>query len=97
MSDDSIRCIEPLPEGPAAKTATTGPMAAGFADALNQNLAIGVRAAVADHLGRAPTRAEVIAGRRAAHRLAAVGLARVLYALTTMQVIATILCRQGRM
>jgi hypothetical protein len=27
-------------------------------DALDQNLAIGVRAAVADHLGRAPTRAE---------------------------------------
>jgi hypothetical protein len=30
-------------------------------DALDQNLAIGVRAAVADHLGRAPTRAELTA------------------------------------
>jgi hypothetical protein len=30
-----------------------------LADALDQNLAIGVRAAVADHLGRAPTRAEL--------------------------------------
>jgi hypothetical protein len=32
-----------------------------LADALNQNLAIGVRAAVADHLGRAPSRAELTA------------------------------------
>jgi predicted DNA-binding transcriptional regulator AlpA len=31
------------------------------ADALDQNLAIGVRAAVADHLGRSPTPAELIA------------------------------------
>jgi hypothetical protein len=31
----------------------------------------GVRAAVADHLGRAPTRAELTTARRAAHSLAA--------------------------
>jgi hypothetical protein len=50
-----------------------------FADALDQNLAVGVRAAVADHLGRAPTRAEIIAARRAAHSYAALGRARVLH------------------
>ena len=49
-----------------------------LADALDQNLAIGVRAAVADHLGQAPTRAELTAARRAAHSLAALGCARVL-------------------
>jgi len=48
-----------------------------LADALDQNLSIGVRAAVADHLGRAPTRAELNAARRAAHGLAALGRARV--------------------
>ena len=47
--------------------------------ALDENLAIGVRAAVADHLGRAPTRAELNAARRAAHSLAALGDARVFY------------------
>ena len=50
-----------------------------LADALDQNVAIGVRAAVADHLGRAPTRAELTAARRAAHGLAALGRARVLH------------------
>jgi hypothetical protein len=50
-----------------------------LADALDQNLAIGVRAAVVDHLGRAPTRAELAAARRAAHSLAALGRARVLH------------------
>jgi len=49
-----------------------------LADALDRNLAIGVRAAVADHLGRAPTRAELIA-RRVAHSLAALGRARVFH------------------
>jgi hypothetical protein len=48
-------------------------------NALDQNLAIGVRAAVADHLGRVPTRAELTAARRAAHSLAALGRARVLH------------------
>ena len=48
-----------------------------LADALDQNLAIGVRAAVADHLGRAPTRAELTAARRAADSLAALGRAHV--------------------
>jgi hypothetical protein len=48
-------------------------------DALDQNLAIGVRAAVVDHLGRAPSRAELTAARRAAHGLAALGRARVLH------------------
>jgi hypothetical protein len=46
---------------------------------LDHNLAIGVRAAVADHLGRAPTRAELTSARRAAHGLAAVGRAPVLH------------------
>jgi hypothetical protein len=50
-----------------------------LADALDQNLAIGVRAAVADHLGRTPSRAELTAARRAAHSFAAQGRARVLY------------------
>jgi hypothetical protein len=50
-----------------------------LADALDENLAIGVRAAVADHLGQAPTRAELIAARRAAHSLAALGSAHVLH------------------
>jgi hypothetical protein len=50
-----------------------------LADGLDKNLAIGVRAAVADHLGRAPTRAELTAARRAAHSLAALGRARVLH------------------
>jgi hypothetical protein len=36
-------------------------------------------AAVADHLGRAPTRAELTAARRAAHGLTALGRARVLH------------------
>jgi hypothetical protein len=35
-----------------------------FTEALDQNLAVGVRAAVIDHLGRAPTRAELNAARR---------------------------------
>jgi hypothetical protein len=48
-----------------------------LADALDQNLAVGVRAAVADHLGRTPTRTELTAARRAAHGLAAIGRARV--------------------
>src|SRR4029450_590364 len=48
-------------------------------DALDQDLAIGVRAAVADHLGRAPSRAELTAARRAAHGLAALGRARVVH------------------
>jgi hypothetical protein len=47
--------------------------------ALDQNLAIAVRAAVTDHLGRAATRAELAAARRAAHSLAALGRARVLH------------------
>jgi hypothetical protein len=50
-----------------------------LADGLDKNLAIGVRAAVADHLGRAPTRAELNAARRAAHSLAVLGRARALH------------------
>jgi hypothetical protein len=50
-----------------------------LADKLDNNLAIGVRAAVADHLGRAPTRAELTAARRAAHGLVARGCVRVLH------------------
>ena len=48
-------------------------------EALDKNIAIGVRAAVADHLGRTSTRAELNAARRAAHSLAASGRARVLH------------------
>ena len=50
-----------------------------LADGLDQNLAIGVRAAVADHLGPVPTRAELTAARRAAHSLVTLGRARVLH------------------
>jgi hypothetical protein len=50
-----------------------------FAEALDQNLAVGVRATVIDHLGRAPTRAELNAARRAAHSFASTGRARVLH------------------
>jgi hypothetical protein len=50
-----------------------------FAEALDHNLAVGVRATVIDHLGRAPTRAELNAARRAAHSFASTGRARVLY------------------
>ena len=50
-----------------------------LADALDQHLAIGVRAAVADHLSRAPTRAELTAVRGAAHSLAALHRARVFH------------------
>ena len=50
-----------------------------LADALDKNLAISVRAAVADHLGRAATRAELTAVRRAAHNVAAFGRARVFH------------------
>jgi hypothetical protein len=48
-------------------------------EALDEHLAVGVRATVVDHLGRAPTRAELNAARRAAHSFAATGRARVLY------------------
>jgi hypothetical protein len=73
-----------------------------LADALDQNLAIGVRAAVADHLGRAPSRAELTAARRAAHSLAALGRAPVCFTCrvrmrTPMQATATIWCWRGRM
>jgi hypothetical protein len=59
------------------KSARLGRWQQVLADALDQNLAIGVRAAVADHLGRAPTRAELTAARRAAHSLLASDDARV--------------------
>jgi hypothetical protein len=58
--------MEPLQKGPAKKAPRLGRWQRVLADALDQNLAVGVRAAVADHLGRAPTRAEVNAARRAA-------------------------------
>jgi DNA-directed RNA polymerase specialized sigma24 family protein len=45
-----------------AKSPRLGRWQQVLADALDKNLAIGVRATVADHLGRAPTRAELIAG-----------------------------------
>jgi hypothetical protein len=49
------------------------------AEALDESLAFGVRAAVADHLSRARAKAELTAARRAAHRLARLGRARVLH------------------
>lgn len=49
-----------------------------LADAIDQNLAIGVRAAVADHPGRAPTLRST-AARPAAHSLARLGGPRVLH------------------
>jgi hypothetical protein len=61
------------------KSARLGRWQQVLADGLDQNLAIGVRAAVADHLGRARTRAELTAARRAAHSLAALGRARVFH------------------
>jgi hypothetical protein len=61
---DYFRCLEPQPEGPAAKVPRLGRWRQVLADALEQNLAIGVRAVVADHLGRAPNRAELTAARR---------------------------------
>ena len=61
------------------KTPRLGRWQQVLADALDKHLAIGVRAAVADHLGRAPSRAELTAARRAAHSLAALGRARVLH------------------
>jgi predicted DNA-binding transcriptional regulator AlpA len=71
-----------------------------LSDALDQNLAIGVRATVADHLGRVPTRAELIAARRAAHSLAGLRRARVFayraLMWTPMQAIAPIWCWPNR-
>jgi transcriptional regulator with XRE-family HTH domain len=49
------------------KSARLGRWQQVLSDALDQNLAIGVRAAVADHLARVPTRTELTAARRAAH------------------------------
>jgi hypothetical protein len=76
----TVRRLEPLSEGPATKRSAARPLATSFADALDRDFAIGVRAAVIDHLGRAPTRAELTAARRAAHSFAALGRARVHHA-----------------
>jgi hypothetical protein len=72
-----------------------------LAETLDQNLAFGVRAAVADHLGRAPTRAELTAARRAAHSLATLGrpvccMCRVLMRMQ-MEEIAPIWCWRSQM
>ena len=69
---------EPVSEARRPRSPRLGRWQQVLTDALNQNLAIGVRAAVADHLGRAPTRAELTAARRAAHSLATLGRAQVL-------------------
>jgi hypothetical protein len=70
-----------------------------LADALDQDLAVGVRAAVGDHLGRTPTRAELTAARRAAHSLAAsVVLAYFMCRVPmAIQAIAPIWCSRSRM
>src|SRR5688572_2915085 len=98
------RC--PVPGAATGGPGRQGPHAWGrwqqvLADALDQNLAIGVRAAVADHLGRTPTRAELTAARRAAHSspplvVPACSMCRAPMA-TTMQAIATIYCWRSRM
>jgi hypothetical protein len=62
-----------------AEVSTVEPLAAGSHRRTDLNLAVGVRAAVADHLGRDPTRAELNAARRAAHSLADLGRARVFH------------------
>jgi hypothetical protein len=64
-------------KGATITARATGSMAASSCRRAGPKLAIGVRAAVTDHLGRAPTRAELIAARRAAHSLAALRRARV--------------------
>jgi hypothetical protein len=69
--------VEPVPEGPSTTAPRLGRWQQVLAEALDQYLAVAVRAAVADHLGRAPTRAELNAARRAAHGLAASGRAQV--------------------
>jgi hypothetical protein len=66
-------------DGPGRKSRPDWADGSRFSPMLDKNVAIGVRAAVADHLGRAPTRAELTAARRAAHSLAALGRARVLH------------------
>jgi hypothetical protein len=76
---DSFRRLEPLSEGQATKATTLGPLAAVLANAIDENVAVGVRATVTDNLGREPTRAELNAARRAAHSLAVLGRARVLH------------------
>lgn len=48
-------------------------------DALNRSPGINVRATVMDYLRRTPTRAEITAARRAAHRLAARGDAEIVH------------------
>lgn len=45
--------------------------------ALGDSAVVGVADAVTQHLGRAPTRSEITAARRAAHRYAATGEAQV--------------------
>jgi hypothetical protein len=50
-----------------------------LASALAEHEAISVRGTVIDHLRRTPTRAEITAARRAAHRLAANGRATILH------------------
>jgi hypothetical protein len=50
-----------------------------LASALAEHEAISVRGTVINHLGRTPTRAEITAARRAAHRLAANGRATILH------------------
>jgi hypothetical protein len=67
--------LGPASGGPATQS-THGHWQQVLADALDQNLAIAVRTAVPDHLGRASIRAELTAARRAAHSLAALGLGR---------------------
>jgi hypothetical protein len=76
---DSFRRLEPLSEGQATNPPRLGRWQQVLANALDENVAVGVRATVTDNLGRAPTRAELTAARRAAHSLAVLGRARVLH------------------
>lgn len=65
--------LELLPEGPAAKTPQLGHWLLVLANALQQNLATGIRA----QLGRAATLAELTPPRRAAHNLGALDRVRI--------------------
>ena len=56
--DDCFRCWSRHKRARPSKPPRLGRWQQVLADALDQNLAGGVRAAVADHLGRTPTRAE---------------------------------------
>ena len=77
-------CYRARPAKRADAPAGTGPVRmipwqTVLAEALNEQEVIGVRAIATAHLGHEPTRAQITAARRAAHRLVAAGLARAMH------------------